>query len=406
MRRKPLFPPPKSATTGKLLRNKGRQRSSRLTINGWLSLVRRRWHGHEQGSVAPADAWLDDAETTISEGVRELACRLNQGAGSFQKAADNLARAAHLPLNKETFRQLVEAEGRAVLLAMQRAELLPDFSASDCETDQGVTRLYAGCDGVKVPLVTTEEKQKRRAKVLKKRRRRGRKSKPLPRGKTGADCVYKDFKVGYLYSERKDHRYVGVTAGNHEAAGRMLRRMSDQVELSKADQRIALIDGAPWIRNQFELHGLVDAIGLDFYHLQENVQKARRGVFGEESAEGKTWLDELMHAFKHDGYHAAWQRITALRASLTSPAKLAAVDQLLSYMAERQPMIRYPQFREKHWQIGSGPTEAECKTTTLRVKGRGRRWDSKNAESMMALAALDDSGLWHRRWTTLDPQRN
>jgi hypothetical protein len=376
-----------------------------LTINGRLHLTRRRWRDKE-GSLAPADAWLDEAEATISEGTRELACRLNQDAGSFEKAAANLARAAHLVLSKETLRRVVESEGKAALSAMRRAELTPDFSADQCVSEQGPTRMYAGCDGVKVPLITDEEKRKRRAKVRAKRKRRGRKCKPLPRAKAGADCAYKDFKVGYLYDEKKERRLVGVTAGNHEAAGRMLRRMSDQVELPKADERIALIDGAPWIRNQFELHGLVDEIGLDFYHLRENVQKARRDVFGEDSEEGKAWLDGLMHVFKHDGYDAAWERLTALRSGLTSPSKRAAVDRLLNYVAERQSMIRYPQFRARHWQIGSGPTEAECKTTTLRVKGRGRRWNSDNAEAVMALAALRDSGLWNRRWTTLDPQRN
>jgi uncharacterized protein UPF0236 len=406
MRRKPLFPPPVNATTNQRYRHKGRQPYSLLTINGRLHLVRTRWHDQEQGSATPADAWLDEAEATISEGVREMACRLNQDATSFQKAAGNLSRTAHLDLNKESLRQLVEAEGKAALRAMQRAELSPTWSASDCRTEQGTTRVYAGCDGVKVPLITEEEKQKRRTKVREKRKSRGRKCKPLPRAKTGADCSYKDFKVGYLYDEAKQRRYVGVTAGNHEAAGHMLRRMSDQVELKQADERIALVDGAPWIRNQFEFHGLVDAIGLDFYHLQENAQKARRGVFGEDSPEGQTWLSALMHTFKHEGYDAGWEQVATLRATLRSPTKRAAANHLLQYAAERQTMIRYPEFRQKHWQIGSGPTEAECKTTTHRVKGRGRRWDSDNAEAMMALAALHDSGLWHQHWTTLNHQMN
>ena len=56
-------------------------------------------------------------------------------------------------------------------------------------------------------------------------------------------------------------------------------------------------------------------------------------------------------------------------------------------------MIRYPEFRAQGWQIGSGLTEAECKTTTHRVKGRGRRWNSDNAETMLALACLHDNGL-------------
>ncbi len=66
-------------------------------------------------------------------------------------------------------------------------------------------------------------------------------------------------------------------------------------------EKVANVDGAPWIRNQIEFHGLVDAIGLDFYHLRENLQKSRRIVFGEESAQGKTWLEGVMHTFRHAG---------------------------------------------------------------------------------------------------------
>jgi len=167
-----------------------------------------------------------------------------------------------------------------------------------------------------------------------------------------------------------------------------------------------LIDGAPWIRNQIEFHGLTENLGLDFYHLQDNAQKAKRGLFGEESEEGQAWIGGLMHTFKHDGYEAAWEILSTLRGTLRSPPKRAVIDGLMQYAAERRDMIRYPAFRARHWQIGSGPTEAECKTTTHRVKGRGRRWDSANAEAMMALAALHDSGMWNRHWTTLDPQRN
>jgi hypothetical protein len=391
--------------TGRPQRHKGRQAYSVLTINGRVHLRRVRWHCPQAGSQTPVDALLDETETTISEGVREMACRVNQDASSFHKAAANLRRTAHLEVSQETLRGLVETEGRAVLRALRQAKLNPDWSAADCTTEHGTTRVYLGCDGVKVPLVTEEEKNKRRQAIREKRRRRGRKCRPLPPAKAGADNAYKEFKVGYLYDEKKEHRLVGVTAGNHEAAGRMLRRLSDQVGLSQAEERIALIDGAPWIRNQIEFHGLTGNIGLDFWHLQDYAQKTRRAVFGEESPQGKHWLGELMHTFKHDGYDAAYDKLTAWRGPLRGTKRRAA-NRLLQYAAQRHDIIRYPEFQRKHWQIGSGPTEAECKTTTHRVKGRGRRWNANNAEAMMALAALHDSGLWNQRWETLDPQTN
>jgi hypothetical protein len=376
-----------------------------LTVNGRLRLRRVRWYLPQQGTQTPTDRLLDEAEATISQGVREMACRLNQGATSFQQTAENLQRAAHLGVSKETLRELIEAEAKQVQRQFQRGELSADWTAEDCRTPSGTTRVYEGCDGVKVPLITDQEKQKRRAKVRQKRRLRGRPCKPLPRPRQGADLPYKEFRIVNFYDESQEHRYVGVTRGNHEATGRLMQRMACQIDLATADEKIANIDGAPWIRNQIELHGVVDHIGLDFYHLQENVQKARRSVFGEDSEEGRQWLDALMHAFHDDGYNAAWDSLVSWRSTLRGPKREAA-DRLIHFVAERRPMIRYPAFRARGWQIGSGPTEAECKTTTHRVKGRGRRWDSANAEAMMALACLHDSRLWDNHWVTPHAERN
>ena len=64
-----------------------------------------------------------------------------------------------------------------------------------------------------------------------------------------------------------------------------------------------------------------------------------------------------------------------------------AADELLHYVAKRSETICYPEFLAKGWQIGSGPTEAMCKTTTARLKGSGMRWDGVNAEAVMSLAA-------------------
>ncbi len=65
-------------------------------------------------------------------------------------------------------------------------------------------------------------------------------------------------------------------------------------------------------------------------------------------------------------------------------------------------MIRYPEFspRKKGWQIGSGPTEAMCKTTTARLKRCGMRWDADNADALMALAGLEQSDPWKLSWQT------
>lgn len=373
-----------------------------LTLNGRIRLCRIRWHEPGQGSTAPLDRVLDEAERSISEGVRELACRLNRGVTGFKQTAENLNRAAHLEISKETLRQLIEAEGRQVLRAQQDGALSPGWKAAECTVASGLSRVYLGCDGVMVPLVTDVEKQKRRAAVKQKRQQRGRRCRPLPPRKTGADQAYKEFKLAVLYDEEQSRRYANATSGDHAAAGRLLRRMATQVSLAAAAEKVALIDGAPWIRNEIELHGLVDALGLDYYHVRENVQRAALAVYGAESEEAQKLRETVMGLFAEQGYEAGWNQLLTWRSALRGK-KRAAVDRLLGYLAERREMIRYPAFRARGWQIGSGPTEAQCKTATSRLKGHGRRWDKSNAEALMALECLEQSHAWPLYWTTLSP---
>ena len=245
------------------------------------------------------------------------------------------------------------------------------WSATDCwvEPTAKTTRLYLGSDGVMVPLVTDAEKTSRRQQVKQKRRKRGKKARPLPPKKTGADQGYKEFKVVAYYDETQASR----------------------IRLDLADQKVGNVDGSPWIRNQVRRQSLpLDDLGLDFYHLSENVHKARREVYGDDDAAGKEWAGGLLHVFKHEGYEAAWKQLLAWRVGLRHGRP--AADRLVNYVSERREMIKYPEFQAKGWQIGSGPTEATCKTLTARLKGSGMRWDADNAEALMALEALTQSG--------------
>jgi hypothetical protein len=400
MRRKPLFPPPEDPQTGRAKRNKGRQDFTVLTINGRVRLLRRRWYSPEEGTPPPVDQWLELAEATVSLGVREMACRLNGDGKNFDKAAANLARTAQVRLSGETLRVLVEAEGKRVLQAQRSGQLRIDWSALDCRTEQGTTRVYFGTDGVTVPLVTDAEKLSRRQKVKQKRRRRGKKSRPLPPRKVGADQRYKEFKIIAYYDETQEHRLVCGTRGDHEVAGRLMRREAARIRLDWADEKVGNVDGSPWIRNEVQRQSLpLDALGLDFYHLGENAHKARREIYGEDDEAGKNWVGDVLHRFKHDGYEGVWQGLLEWRVGLRG-GKRKAADRLLSYVTERREMIRYPEFLAKGWQIGSGPTEVTCKTLTARLKGSGMRWDGDNAEAIMALEALTQSGQWDLYWRT------
>ncbi len=410
------FSPPQETVTDpvtqqpqtKRLRNKGRQPTHVLTINGRVQLWRRWWHSPQSGSVAPADACIDQPGRTLTPGVREMAGRLNNDSSSFDRAAENLARTAQVKMSGEQLRRVVLAEGRAVLAA-QEADAIPTaFDAQDCPADpaesESPTRLYNGVDGVMVPVIGEHEKTVRRETVEQKRVANGRPLDTLPPRRPGCDEAYKEFKAIVFYDESGTHWHESLRYCRRPQVGGIVRREALRLNFAAADERVANVDGADWIREQLQELDAdqlpLDGLGLDFYHLSENVHRCRREVFGADDEPGRSWAEQLLHTFKHEGYAAAWEQLLQWRLTLRGQAKKATADWLIHYVQERQEMICYPDFRARGWQIGSGPTESRCKTTTSRLKGRGRRWDPVNAEAVAALTTLRDSDQWYGYWPT------
>jgi hypothetical protein len=392
------------------LQNKGPAERTFQTMNGRISLSRRRYAAPGVGSSHPLDAWLDRAEDSLSLGLRELVCRLNLASRNFDKAAENLGRAAQVYLSGEFLRQVVESEGKAVQAAVQAGQMPLDWTASDCPALDKAgepterSRIYLGSDGVMVPHVKDTEKRTRRERVKAKRRRCGHKRRPLPRAKAGADGPFKEFKIVTFYDDAADHRLVSVTRGDCTEAGRLMRRDAGRVGLDQADDKVGVVDGSEWIKNQIARQSLpLDDLGLDFYHLAENVHKGRRAVYGEEdpkdvTAPGNVWVGQVLHTAKHEGYEQLRAQLQEWKGGLRGASHRQAAEQLLNYVTDRREMIQYPKFLELGRQIGSGPTESMCKATTQRIKGRGMRWDGDNAESIMALEALEQSGAWNGYW--------
>jgi hypothetical protein len=371
-----------------------------------VSLRRTWWHSPTSGSVAPLDAWIMADGANVTMGVREMACRLNNDAASFAKAADNLARTAQIEMGTEPLRLLVEAEGRRVIEAQRTGAIKPAFQASDCTVpdhpDQ--TRMYAGVDGVMVPLVTETEKRKRREKTVQKRRVReaaGRKLNPLPPRRSGSDLPYKEFKSVTFYDQANEHRHIVLSRTKRTNVSTVLKREAGRLQFQEANERIGVVDGASWIPPQFEEAALqLNGLGLDFYHLSENVHRCRRAIFGQRTDEGKAWADALLHTFKHEGYETAREHLLQWRITLRGKKRQAA-DWLLNYVVERRDMISYPEFAANGWHLGSGPTEARCKTSTSRLKRSGQRWNGPHAEAVASLTNLRDSDQWQIYWTNL-----
>lgn len=339
-----------------------------------------------------------------------MCCCLGCDAQSFARAARNLHKSAAVRISEELLRQVVQSEGQAALRASSQEQLELDWSAAQCKTQtpagQEVSRVYVSADGVMVPVTTRSEKLKRRATALKWRQahraRRGTRRGRLGPVKAGADQRYKQFFVTEYYSQDHKHKLVGVTRGDHRKLGRLLRREAARVRLPGARERHGLVDGAVCLKRHLEGLDLSD-VALDFYHGAEHVNGAARTTLGSD-ASGKAspaaeqWAQDMLHTLRHQGYEPFWEKLCQWRGRQRG-RKRASADRLLHYVAERKQMMQYDVWERRGLHLGSGPVESMCKVTTHRIKGAGMRWDGGNAEAMMALEALDQSGLWDRYWT-------
>lgn len=372
-----------------------------------MEVRRRRYQRPDGSSDAAVDDLIDAVNTGVSLGVREMCCRIAADSGSFARAASNLHRLAQVQLSDEKLRQLAESEGRAVLAWQEHEQLELDFQARTCLTEQTVdgttkSRVYVGMDGFLLPMVTDAEMGKRLDKARARRARLPRRKavhRPRLRRRRGADQRYKELKLVTLYDQDKEHRLVRATRGGVKQAARLLRAMSEDVKLPAGQEVVAVTDGAEWIAGLIEttLPRHTTPI-LDFYHAAGHVHQARRVVFGENDPAGCAWADQMLELLLQSPWESVWQKMMATRSRLRSVTKRKSMDELMGYLLRRREKVAYADFCAAGYDIGSGPTESMCKSLSRRMKGIGMRWTGRNAEAMVALECIHQSGQWPAYW--------
>lgn len=367
-----------------------------LSAGGEIRLSRQyRWKKGK--GLCPADEALGIIGSGISPGAREL-CSLMGIGSDFEQSAQDLKRVGGLSVSEERLRQVTEAEGRNVREIRDKGQLPATWSAEDARLPDGCSRIYVGVDGVMTPAVTQTEKNKRRKAHVARRRQNKGNLKPLASPKAGSDEKFKEKKIGIFYNQDKTHRHAFATEDTSEKFGPLLRSYARQVGFEKADETICLIDGAVWIYRQVCRALLcLQLILLDFYHLAEHVYATGRCCLGENEA-ARAWGTQCMALAKASDVKGMLRAIEALGKKVRSPVKKKSVAGLRKYIEQRREILGYARALQKEQDIGSGPTEACCKTLTLRLKRPGMKWDSDNAAAMMNLLAMRESGQWKAYW--------
>ncbi len=190
-----------------------------------------------------------------------------------------------------------------------------------------------------------------------------------------------------------------------------LQRMEREIQRAKRDFPAALYlgiaDGAASNWRFLEQH--TNRQLIDFFHATEYIGKIAHATHPQRQAEGPRaqWQSAHCTALKHDP--AALDLLIGEAARLSQRHTLAQTlrDDVLSawtYLTNHRHQMDYPSFVAAGLPIGSGVTEAACKTLVKqRLCASGMRWKNTGAKIVLSLRALTQTtGRWAQFWQKID----
>jgi hypothetical protein len=137
---------------------------------------------------------------------------------------------------------------------------------------------------------------------------------------------------------------------------------------------------------------------LDFYHVCGYLGQMADALFGAETAAGAQWFAKMRRWLRERRQGAAQVARSATqlldRRKMTKAQRLA-FWKAYRYLRRHRRWMDYEGYRRRGLPIGSGVTEAACKTVfTQRFKRSGMRWARESGQVIVDLRVVYLSGLW------------
>ncbi|MGI8427615.1 MAG: hypothetical protein ACR2M4_13710 [Actinomycetota bacterium] len=135
---------------------------------------------------------------------------------------------------------------------------------------------------------------------------------------------------------------------------------------------------------------------VDFYHAAQRLTTMAEALFGS-GREASAWAARMRKLLKKpNGPFRVLHAAAAMRSRRRLSARAAKEFQkAYNYLRTRTRHMQYADFHRQGLPIGSGVTEAACKTVfTQRLKLSGMRWSGPGAQTILNLRVLLLSGLW------------
>jgi hypothetical protein len=135
---------------------------------------------------------------------------------------------------------------------------------------------------------------------------------------------------------------------------------------------------------------------VDYYHASERVWTLAELLFGK-GRQATAWVRKMQRwLLKPGGVNRVLHSAAALRDRYrVRGTNRQKFQKAYRYLRDRMKYMDYAKYRALGMPVGSGVTEAACKTVyTQRLKLSGMRWQRAGAQTILNLRVLQLSGVW------------
>ena len=165
-----------------------------------------------------------------------------------------------------------------------------------------------------------------------------------------------------------------------------------------------VVDGAGWEQSFLDMHCPNAVRILDFSHAAGYLASAAQAAYGEGTADAQSWYKAERHRLRHETPEVVLDDVRRLRDETAGQgngrtAAVATITGSLAYLEKRTEQMRYAQFAEAGYPIGSGMVESGNKLVVeARLKGAGMHWARANVDPMLGLRTIACSDRWEEAW--------
>lgn len=180
--------------------------------------------------------------------------------------------------------------------------------------------------------------------------------------------------------------------------GRRLHEEGLRAGSARAQNTLAVGDGAKWIWNLVQDRWPQARQALDFYHASEHLWELGRAYHRGDERQTRWWVEARLHRLRHGKEQRVLAEIAGLKVPRGEAGQIIRREQ--AYFAEQAGPMRYKDLADRGWPIGSGAVESACRQSQCRFKRAGQFWTQRGLRHLSALDEARHNGHWDQLWLT------